>query len=113
MPSLAKASAGRHRRLVVVISTVVLTAACSTVPPTAPTAPVPTASVSAPTAPVPAAKLAAELEITAFEMKYLRLEFGQYVYAPEIILTEKSGRSPARLNPIELRMPNGYTNMLG
>src|SRR5262245_879204 len=34
---------------------------------------------------------AADLEITTFEMKYLRFELGQYVYAPEITLTESLG----------------------
>ena len=96
-------------RLTVAIITVVLTAACSsTAPSMAPTAP----SI-AQTAPEPVAKPTAELEITTFEMNYLRIEFGEYVYAPEIILTEKSGRSPARLKSIELRMPNGQTNILG
>src|SRR4051794_10002878 len=89
-------------RMIVAITTIVLTAACSS-----------TAPSTAPTPPVAAPTPAAELEITSFEMKYLRFELGAYVYAPEIILTEKSGRSPARLNPIVLRMPNGYTNILG
>jgi hypothetical protein len=100
--------------MIVAIPTVLLTAACgSTVPSTAPTAPVPTPPVLAPTASLPAAKSATELEITTFAMKYLRFELDQYVYAPEVILKETSGRSPARLTLIELRMPNGYTNLLG
>ena len=83
-------------RMIVAIVTIVLTAACSgTAPSMAPTAP----SI-APIAPEPAATPAAELEITTFEMKYLRFELGFYVYAPEITLTEKFGRSATRLNPI-------------
>jgi hypothetical protein len=97
-------------RTIVPIVTIVLTSACSssTAPHTAPASTAPVAIAS-----VPEEKPAAELEITTFEMNYLREEFGQHVYAPEIILTEKSGRSPAQLKSIDLRMPNGFTNRLG
>jgi hypothetical protein len=97
-------------RIVAAITAIALSAGCSSPPsPTAPTAQAPVASPAAP----PAAPPIAELEIITFEMKYLRFELGYYVYVPEIVLTEKSGRSSARLNEVALRMPNGDTNFLG
>jgi hypothetical protein len=100
-------------RIVAAITAIALAAGCSSRPsPTAPTAPTAQAPSVSP-APQPAAQPAAELEIITFEMKYLRFELGYYVYVPEIVLTEKSGQSSARLNEVALRMPNGNTNFLG
>jgi len=101
-------------RIVAAITAIALSVGCSSGPsPTAPTAQAQAASPAAPPAVPPATQPAAELEIITFEMKYLRFELGYYVYVPEIVLTEKSGRSSARLNEVALRMPNGDTNILG
>ena len=67
----------------------------------------------APSPPAPTATSAAELEIASFDMKYLRFELGAYVYAPEITLREKSGKSFAALTLLNLRMPNGDFYGLG
>ena len=93
-------------RMTVAIIPIVVAAACTSSAPSFP----PTAPSMAPTEPAP--RPTAELEITSFEMKYLRFELGFYVYAPEITLTEKSGRSPARFKPLEIRLPNGNTDQL-
>jgi hypothetical protein len=55
----------------------------------------------------PSTKSAAELEITTFEMKYLKVELQVYVYAPEITLTEKTGQSAAQIAKIDFQLPDG------
>lgn len=59
------------------------------------------------------------LEITNFEMRYWRIDAADppvgfvYVYLPQVTLTERSGRTPAILDQLEFRMPNGERNLIG
>src|SRR5688572_187631 len=96
-------------RIAVVTAAILVLASCGGSPsPAGPSPAIQPAAVTSP--PV--------IEITEFSVPFFSIDhvFGDrivYVYAPEIVLTEKAGTTAASINSIEVHMPDGTSEPFG